>query len=83
MLNVLLVAILALAALLLILFGALCLAIRNEDHRPRLDPQPPTFGAALTRRITGLSVRYDIPDPPVRPSAALHSSPPDGDRERR
>jgi hypothetical protein len=84
MLTVLLLAVLAFAALLLVLFGALCLAIRKEDHGLSLGSQPPTHGTALTRRITGLTVRYDLHEPPARPSTVLHGPlPPAGEQERR
>jgi hypothetical protein len=48
----------------LVLFGALCLAIRREDHSLRLTSQPPTTGTAISRRIAGLSVRRATPPAP-------------------
>jgi hypothetical protein len=57
MLNALVLIILVLAAVLFVLFVALCLAIRKEDRDPYLTTRPPTIGAAITRRIAGLTVR--------------------------
>ena len=57
MLNAILLALLALAAALLALYVALCLAIRKEDRGPRLAARPQSAGAALARRIAGLNVR--------------------------
>jgi hypothetical protein len=60
---------LALVVAGLVLFGALCLAIRREDHSPRLTSQPPTTGTAVTRRVAGLSVRRATPSTPHNQSA--------------
>ena len=71
----------------LVLFGALCLAIRREDHSPRLTSQPLTTGTAVTRRVSGLSVRRATPPAPgsqPEPRAALWPArPPSSDPERR
>lgn len=56
MLSIVTVVILAVAVVVLVLFLALCVAIRNEDRRARLTTRPPTFGAALARRVMGLNV---------------------------
>lgn len=57
MLTALIVAGLVLAVAGLVLFAALCLAIRREDRSPRLTTRPSTAGTAVTRRIAGLNVR--------------------------
>jgi len=55
--NVLILAIVALAVALAILFVALCLAIRKEERGPGLTARPPSAGTAIVRRIAGLTVR--------------------------
>ena len=57
MLNALILAMFALAAVLAAAFVALCLAIRHEDRSPSLTTRPPSASAAIVRRIAGLSVR--------------------------
>jgi hypothetical protein len=52
---------LALAVAGVVVFVALCLAIRHEDHSPRLTSRPPTARTAVTRRVAGLSVRRAVP----------------------
>jgi hypothetical protein len=83
MLNVLVLAILVLAAVLLVLFLTLCAAIRQEDRSPRLDSRPPSACAAIARRIAGLSVHRPAgPDSKqADPGLALSGSP--EDRKRR
>jgi hypothetical protein len=87
MFTALLVLGLAFAVAGLVLFGALCLAIRREDHSPRLTSQPPTTGTAVTRRVAGLSVRRAIPPTPHNqpaPRATLWPARPhDSDHEGR
>jgi len=88
MLTALVVVSLALAVAGLVLFVALCLAIRREDRSPRLTSQPPTAGTAVTRRIAGLSVRRATPPAPrgqAEPRAALWPGrcPPGSDHEGR
>lgn len=80
MLNTLLLAILGLAAALVLLYAALCLAIRGEDRGPRLTVRPPSAAAALVRRIAGLSVRRTVgttdsqPDPRLALSGSARPS---------
>jgi len=86
MLTALVVAGLALAVVGLVLFAALCLAIRREDRSPRLTSRPPTAGTAVTRRIAGLSVRRAVPParasrPEPRPALWPARCPPDSDHE--
>jgi hypothetical protein len=88
MLTPLVVLSLALAAVGLLVFAALCIAIRREDRSPRLTSRPPTAGTAITRRIAGLSIRRAAPPSPggqPQPRAALWAAPcpPDSDHERR
>lgn len=61
MLGALLLVVLVVATILIILFGALCLAIRNEDRPGPLACRPPTLGAAFARFVVGLSVRRTAP----------------------
>jgi hypothetical protein len=61
MLGALLLVVLVVATILIILFGALCLAIRNEDRPGPLARRPPTLGAAFARFVVGLSVRRTAP----------------------
>lgn len=78
MLTILTLAVLALAVVFSVLFAALCLAIRREDRTPRLTTQPPTLGAAITRRIAGLSVRRPappVPDEELDPHLVLRAPP--------
>jgi hypothetical protein len=86
-LTVLLVLGLAFVVAGLVLFGALCLAIRHEDHSPRLTSQPPTTGTAVTRRVAGLSVRRATPPTPgdraERRAALWPARPHDSDHEGR
>jgi hypothetical protein len=80
------VASVALAVAGLVLFGALCLAIRREDRSPHLTCQAPTAGTALTRRVAGLSVRRAPPSAPEpEPRADLWAAPcpPGSDQEGR
>jgi hypothetical protein len=78
---------LALAVAGLVVFVALCLAIRREDRSPRLTSRPPTPGTALTRRVAGLSVRRATPpmsNTRPAPRAALWPARPSrSDPERR
>ena len=88
MLTALVVAGLALIAVVLVVFSALCVAIRREDHSPRLTSRPPTAGTAITRRIAGLSVRRAAApapqgQPEPRPALWAAPLPPDSDHERR
>jgi hypothetical protein len=64
MLDVLILAILALTVVFFVLFVALCLAIRREDRSPRLTPGPPTTVTAVARRVLGLTVRHPAPPTP-------------------
>jgi hypothetical protein len=78
MLNVLILAIVALAIGLFAAFIALCLAIRREDRSPRLNPQAPSVGTAATRRVAGLCVRRPAPPSEATapsPSVALWDAP--------
>jgi hypothetical protein len=61
MLGALLLVVLVVATILLILFGALCLAIRNEDGPGPLACRPTSFGAAFARCVVGLSVSRTAP----------------------
>jgi hypothetical protein len=61
MFDIVILAILVLALAAFALFIALCLAIRHEDHGPRLSPGPPTAIAAIARRVLGLTVRHPAP----------------------
>src|SRR5215469_2103016 len=62
MLGALLLVVVIVATILIILFGALCLAIRNEDRPGPLACRPPTLGTAFARCVLGLSVRRtDLP----------------------
>jgi hypothetical protein len=72
MLTVLLLSVFAITGILLVLFAFVCLAIRKEDRAGRLDVRPPTLGTALTRRITGLSVRMPA-SIEAGPDAGLYS----------
>jgi hypothetical protein len=63
MLGALLLVILVVAAILIILFGALCLCIRNEDRPGPLACRPPTLGTAFARCVVGLNVRRTAPPP--------------------
>jgi hypothetical protein len=85
MLIVIVLAILLLASALLVLFVALCLAIRREDHSARLASRPTTTGAAFTRRIAGLSVRRSAAQVSAQPDPrlALSGSAPSERNERR
>ncbi len=85
MLNVLVLAIVVLAAVLFVLFIALCLAIRKEDRSPRLASRPPSAAAALARRIAGLSVRRSAAPTSAQPDPrlALSGSVPSERNERR
>lgn len=76
MLNTLVLIILALTAVLFLLFVALCLVIQKEDRNPRLTTQAPTIGAAITRRIAGLTVRRptEPADIEAEPYVALSQS---------
>jgi hypothetical protein len=64
MLTIVILAILALAAVGLVLFVALCLAIQREDHSARLASRPSTGATAVTRRVSGLCVRRAEPPTP-------------------
>ena len=61
MLGPLLLLVLVVATILIILFGALCLAIRNEDRPGPLTCRPTTLGTAFARCVVGLSVRRTAP----------------------
>ena len=78
MLGPLLLVVLVVAAILIILFSALCLAIRNEDRPGPLACRPTTFGTAFARCVVGLSVRRTAPptqdDPDRGPLLASHSA---------
>jgi hypothetical protein len=67
-----------LAVVGLVTFVALCLAIRREDHSPRLTSRPPTAGTAVTRSIAGLCVRRaEAATPTIQPEprTALRPAP--------
>jgi hypothetical protein len=87
MFTALLVLGLTLAVAGLVLFGAICLAIRREDHSPRLTSQPPTGGTTITRRVVGLSVRRAAPpaprSQPEERAALWPARPHDSDHEGR
>jgi hypothetical protein len=73
---------LVLAAVLLVLFVMVCVAMRHEDHR-HLDTRPPTAGTALARRVAGLHVRRPTESPNTRADPYLALSAPARNREWR
>ena len=85
MLNVLVLAVLVVAGAIFVLFVKLCLAIRKEDSSWGLTARPPSAGAAIVRRITGLSVRRsaDRANSQPDPRLALFGSAPHESNERR
>lgn len=87
MLSALVILGLALAVVGLVMFIALCVAIRREDRSARLSSRPPSTGTAVTRRVAGLSVRRATPattssPPDLRPALWASRCPPNTSQER-